>query len=100
MARASLKDFCHTKGYNRVSKVRANTNGYKYVTLLEAENTTNSENLYLGQRYGEDIEIDTVLPINELFVAEITNADGEVRIKLTDKSGELSAEKAAAYQSI
>ena len=100
MARASLKEFCHSKGYDRASKVRANKSGYKYITLIQSDDTSNGENLYLGQRYAEDIAVDSTLPLGDLYVTEITNAEGELRMKLTDKSGELSAEKAVNYQSI
>lgn len=97
--RVTLKDYCTSKGYNIVSKVRTNTNGYKYVTLADRNDGGNSENLYLGQRYGEGIKDGDVLPINTLFVAETTNATGEVRFKLTDSEGKISDEKLKDYQS-
>lgn len=95
--RIALIIFAQSLGYNAVSKVRANTNGYKYVTLA---NTTNgsTENLYLGTRYSETVDVDDVLPLKELFVTETENAQGEKRFKLTDKSGVISAEKLVDYQ--
>lgn len=97
MSRITLKDYCSTKGYNRVSKVRLNTNGYPYVTLICAKDTNTSENLYLGVEYGKTVSGGDILPIHELFVAETLNADGEVRMKLTNKEGVLTEAKAADY---
>lgn len=98
--RWSVSDFCSTKGYNRMSKVRENTNGLKYVTFLQAEEVNNSENIYLGKRFGEDVAVDTQLDPTKLFITEVTNDNGEKRLKLTDKSGVLSAEKEADYVTI
>ncbi len=99
-SRISLKTYCQSKGYNRVGPVRINASGYKYVTLLDINNTGNLENLYLGTRYSETVEVDDKLPVADLWVTEVVNAEGELRMKLTDKSGVLSAEKAAEYQAI
>lgn len=95
--RIALIIFAQSMGYNAVSKVRANTNGYKYVTLANT-NTSQTENLYLGTRYSETVNVDDVLPLNSLFVVETENAQGEKRFKLTDNSGAMSAEKLADYQ--
>lgn len=95
--RISLKIFCQSKGFNAVSKVRVNANGYKYVTLANTK-TSDVENLYLGVRYSELVETGDVLPINDLWVNETVNAQNETRFKLTNSSGEMSAEKAADYQ--
>jgi hypothetical protein len=97
--RNSLKDYCQTQGYNMVSVVRENTNGYAYVTLIDAHDGSNTENLYLGQRYAGTVTIGDKLPINELFVAETVNTLGETRLKLTDSNGEVSAAKLVDYQS-
>lgn len=91
MPRMKLRDFCMTKGYNMVSKVRVNTNGYKYVTLLHSDDPGTPENLYLGQRYSETVKVDDKLPLGDLFVTEVLNADGETRFKLTDKNGDATA---------
>lgn len=99
-SRITLKIYCQSKGYNRVGPVRINASGYKYVTLLDINNTSLLENLYLGVRYSETVEVDDKLPVNDLWVTEVVNAEGEIRMKLTDKSGVLSAEKAAEYQAI
>ena len=91
MARTKLTDFCASKGYNMASPVRANTNGYKYITLLDANDPGEPENIYLGVRYSESVKVGDKLPIRELFVAETLNATGESRLKLTNKEGNATA---------
>lgn len=94
--RAKIKDFCTSLGYNAVSKVRVNSNGYKYVTLA---NTTSgdTENIYLGIRFGETVEVSDRLDLDNTFVTQVENKNGELRYKVTDRSGEISAEKLADY---
>lgn len=83
--------YCDSKGFNMVSKVRSNVNGYKYVTLLHSDSPDQPENLYLGQRYSETVKVGDSLPIGELFISETINAAGECRFKLTDKGGDARA---------
>ena len=97
MSRITLKQFALQNGYNAVSKVRVNTNGYKYVTLADTSGVVGTENLYLGTRFSETVEIGEVANL-EWFVTETENASGEKRWKVTDKSSEMSAEKLAEYQ--
>lgn len=99
MARISLKDYCTQNGYNRVSKVHMNTNGYPFVTLLCAEDGSLVENLYCSKQYGAQVSEGNILPINTLFVTETINESGEKRFKLTDNGGEVSEEKLKDYQS-
>ena len=99
MSRIGLIAFAKQNGYNAVSKVRVNANGYKYVTLANTQ-TGDVENLYLGTRYSKTVKQDEVLNLSTLFVTETENQAGEKRWKLTDKSGEISAEKLADYQTI
>lgn len=89
--------FCQSLGYNAVSKVRANANGYMYVTLANTQ-TGKAENLYLGRRFSETVTIGEILPIKDLWVTEVENEHGEARFKLTDKSGIMSESKLAEYQ--
>lgn len=89
--RIKLKDFCTTHGYNMVSPVRANVNGYKYVTLLHSDDPGHPENLYLGQRYADTVTVGDKLPLADLFVTEVQNAGGEARFKLTDREGDATA---------
>ena len=96
--RIRLKQYCIQNGYDRVSKVRINVNGLKYVTLIDSENGSLSENLYLGKRYAELVEVGQFLPIADLFVTEVMNEGGEMRMKLTDSSGAVSAAKLEDFQ--
>lgn len=97
MSRISLKQFALQNGYNAVSKVRVNTNGYKYITMADTTGTIGTENLYLGTRFAETVEIGAVANL-DWFVIETENSVGEKRFKITDKSSEMSAEKLAEYQ--
>jgi len=99
MSRITLKEYCTQNGYNRVSKVRINSSGYPYVTLICAEDGSLTENLYCSKNYAAQVAEGDELPIRELFVAETTNDGGEVRMKLTNNGGEVSPEKLADYQS-
>lgn len=98
MSRIKLIDFAKQNGYNAVSKVRKNTNQYLYVTFLNQQNGALTENIYLGERYAGTVKVGDQLPLAELFVTEVTNAAGEQRMKITDRSGEVSAAKMADYQ--
>ena len=91
--RISLKQYCTQNGYNNVSRVRANVKNLKFVTLIDSGNGALSENLYLGKRYAELVEVGQFLPIADLFVTEVMNEGGEMRMKLTDSSGAVSAAK-------
>ncbi len=86
--RTSLKDYCSSKGYNMASAVRANVSGYKYITLIDSSNPGEPENVYLGQRFGETVNVGDKLKASELWVVETTNAQGEMRLKLSDKEGD------------
>lgn len=96
MSRIKLIDFAKQNGYNAVSKVRKNTNDYKYVTLANT-NTADVENIYLGERFAETVNVGDTLDLKAMYVADTVNASGEQRFKVTDKSGEISKEKLASY---
>lgn len=88
MARIALKTFATQNGFDMISKVRVNANGYLFTTLLSKENPQHTENIYFGKRFtleggykeGDDLRV------SELFITEADNASGEPRLKLTDKN--------------
>lgn len=93
MARITAKAFAAQQGFNMVSKVRKNTNGYLFVTFLSSEDPNHVENIYFGVRFAEEggyKEGDNI-KIAELFVTDTVNASGETRWKLTDKDGDAVA---------
>ena len=96
MSRQTLIAFAKEQGFNAVSEVRTNSNGYKYMTLLDSK-TGNSENIYLGVRYAETVTVGTKVDPKTLFIQDTTNAAGETRYKISDRSGEVSASKMEAY---
>lgn len=103
MARIALKTFATQNGFDMVSQVRANANGYLFVTLLSKTNPNHIENIYFGKRFQEEsgYKAGQDLRANEVFVTDADNAKGEPRLKLTDKN--TSAEdtlKSMGYQEI
>lgn len=96
MSRQTLIAFAKEQGFNAVSEVRANTNGYKYITLLDSK-SGNAENIYLGVEYGTSVAVGTKVDPKTLFIQPTVNAAGETRYKISNKSGEVSADKMAAY---
>lgn len=103
MARIALKAFASQNGFDMVSRVRANANGYLFVTLLSKTNPNHTENIYFSKRFQEEggYKAGQDLRANEVFVTEADNASGEARLKLTNKN--TSAEdtlKSMGYQEL
>lgn len=97
MSRIKLTTFASQNGFNAISKVRKNSNNYLFVTMANT-NTADVENIYLGERFAETVNVGDTLDLKSMYVADTVNAAGEQRFKVTDKSGEMSAEKLADYQ--
>lgn len=82
-----LKTFAIDNSLRSISKVRENTNGYKYVTVLNSDN--DATNIYLSKRLSELLEVGKKFVAQELtkyFIAFTKNADGEERLKLASGS--------------
>jgi hypothetical protein len=82
----SIKEYCQANKFATVAKcVRENTNGYAFITFITADNK--AENVYFSKNSsavaGEVINKDM---LSQYQVAEVTNADGEIRMKLTSNS--------------
>ena len=93
MARLAAIEFGKQNGFNMVSKVRANVNGYLYATFLSSQSPDSPENVYFGKRFAQEggYKVGDILKMAELFVTTIENAAGETRWKLTDKEGDAEA---------
>ena len=83
-----IAKFCtDEKIENIVPTVRANENGYKFITMVRIIDGANkSENIYMSKSTAEQFEVGQVLSNDELkkfSVCHTTNADGEARTKLT-----------------
>ena len=98
--RITIKEYCRQNGYNMVKDVQINVSGYKFVTLADSTGIVPPENLYLGQRFGETVEKGHRLDLNNLWVVETVNASNEIRLKLSDQSGEMTEAVKATYQAI
>ena len=72
---------------NIVPTVRANENGYKFLTMVRVIDGANtSENIYMSKSTAEQFEEGQNLSKDELkkfSVCHTTNADGDARTKLT-----------------
>ncbi len=83
-----IAKFCtDEKIENIVPTVRANENGYKFITMVRIIDGANkSENIYMSKSTAEQFEVGQVLSNEELkkfSVCHTTNNDGEARTKLT-----------------
>jgi len=84
MKSASVKSAIVAGIIANISKVRENTTGYKFVTVLDKRGA--STNVYFGKKSAETVEEDDVLTRDQLINAEFvlaTNDVGEARIKLS-----------------
>jgi hypothetical protein len=72
-------------------KVRMNTNGYPFITFIDSDNK--AENIYFSKAGAETVEEGqeiTAELLKSLQVAEVENADGEMRLKLITNSERVS----------
>lgn len=84
----NIVTFCtDEKIANIVPVVRANENGYLFLTMVRIIDGANkSENIYMSKSTAEQFEEGQVLSNDELkkfSVCHTTNADGDARTKLT-----------------
>lgn len=84
----SIQEFAQAKGFVQVANnVRTNTNGYPFVTFINAKNE--AENVYFSKDASTKVvagdPVDkTMLTTHQ--IAEVTNEAGEVRFKLIGNS--------------
>ena len=83
-----IAKFCtDEKIENIVPTVRANENGYKFITMVRIVDGANkSENIYMSKETAKQFEVGQVLSNEELkkfSVCHTTNKAGEARTKLT-----------------
>ena len=82
----SIKEFCQANKFASVAKcVRENINGYAFITFITADNK--AENVYFSKNAivtaGEVINKDF---LSAYQIAEVANAEGEIRMKLISNS--------------
>ena len=86
-----LRDYCTEQGFVQIAKkIRANVNGYKYITFSRSE--TDSENIYLAKSLDESTTVGQAIDkdlLKSLQIVHTTNAAGEVRTKLCGKGERL-----------
>jgi hypothetical protein len=92
MKTMSIKEFAVENNItDYVKNVRTNVNGYCYVTFVNALNE--GMNIYLSRKLGETINAgDSVADMfkeYECAIFEVTNADGEIRVKIGSRNESL-----------
>ena len=91
----TIKSYAKAEGFSIMSKVRENSNGFKFVTLVKTDKDGNAlpdgaENFYLSINLAEATEVGAQLE-SDLPVREVENEAGEKRIKICSAGGEYSA---------
>lgn len=92
METLTIKEFAQENNFVSYNKtVRANANGYCFVTFMNEANE--ATNVYLSRKLGEEISAgDSVIEMfkeHQCAVFQTVNADGEARIKLGSRSESL-----------
>lgn len=83
MEKETFQAYCHRTGVTSINKaVNTNSNGYPFITVLRGKV---AENVYFGKKSAALVTLGTDVRsiAKELFVSEATNANGEVRTKLS-----------------
>lgn len=84
----SVAEFIKAKSFVEVNNsVRVNSNGYPFVTFINAGNV--AENIYFSKASSAGLKQGDVVSIDMLAnyrIAETSNADGKVRTKLVSAS--------------
>ncbi len=91
----TIKEFITTQGFNQIaSHVRTNTNGYPFVTFIDATKTPNvAENVYFSKNAALLVAKGLVVTkelLSGFQIGATENALGETRIKLISNSERLS----------
>lgn len=85
----SVKDFMKANSFVQVHKeVRANTNGYPYITFINGKNE--AENIYFSKEASKQVKAGDPIAkgfFDNFLTASTTNEAGEERIKLV-RSGD------------
>jgi hypothetical protein len=88
----SVQQFMKEEGYVSIHKtVRKNQEGLPYLTFIKVDNV--AHNIYFSKEAGQDKQAGQLLYkgfFDKLNVAEVTNADGEIRLKIVDESFDFS----------
>lgn len=85
----SIQEFVTERNIASIAQeVRVNKNGYPFVTFIDGDNK--AENVYFSKNASASVEAGQPIQkgfFNELYIATVTNAQGEERIKLCTGGG-------------
>ena len=88
----TVQQFMKEQGYVSIHKtVRKNQEGLPYLTFIKVDNV--AHNIYFSKEAGQDKQAGQLIYkgfFDKLNVAEVTNAAGEVRMKIVDESFDFS----------
>ncbi len=91
----SFKEFTSSKEFvSVVPKIRVNTHGYPFVTLINKENK--AENIYFSKSASASLKADEAITkgfFDKYQVADTVNAQGEARVKFIGNSERVSIEE-------
>lgn len=87
----TIAEFAQEKGFVSVAQVvRENTNGYPYITFIDADNK--AENVYFSKEAAKNVTAGQAVDADMMKTYQIaftTNEAGEERVKLIGNSGRL-----------
>lgn len=94
MKTLSIQEFAQAGGFVQIAKnVRTNVNGYPFLTFITKDNV--AENIYFSKAMSKKISGDETVDKElitrlGLVIVEATNAEGEIRMKLSGNSERVS----------
>jgi hypothetical protein len=91
LSRAAIREFVDAEGYQEVNKeVRTNTNGYPFVTFINAENE--AENIYFSKEQAKLVHEgqNSLEAIRGKNILEIEYENGDIRLKISGAGERLS----------
>ena len=78
-------------GFDMMSSIRTNVNGYLFISFISSSDPNNVVSIWFGKEASSNFTAGSDVNPDAVFVTEVTNAAGEVRLKLTDKEGDAVA---------
>jgi hypothetical protein len=84
----SVASWCQEMGVKAISEVRENSNNYPFVTMISDKFEGGAQNIYFSKAQSAKVALgqpSADLGLKDLSIAHTSNADGELRLKITSK---------------
>jgi hypothetical protein len=91
MKRLSIRQYMAKMGFDMMSEIRKNVNGYLYISFIASSDPSNVVSIWFGKEASNNFTAGSDVDPDAVFVTEVSNAAGETRLKLTDKEGDAVA---------